>query len=684
MKARQVLTKGLGLLGALASKPSQLQVVARDVTKAREPMRTDGEHLQAAIDWLCRAQDASGSGGVSGGFHFVEGWLPPYPETTGYIITTFLDYAARTGDGRYLQRAVQMGDWEIAVQLPSGAVRGGMGVNDYPIVFNTGQVILGWNALFRVVKAERFLHAARRAADWLTHIQDADGKWTKHNLRGMPRVYDTRVAWSILELYGLTHERRYQEAGEKNIAWALSLAQPNGWFKHANIYRENRGEMEKPPLTHTIAYVLSGLVEALPYLQEDLRQRTLSVIRAASHNILEKFEARRTVYGATPLGLPATLDREWQSGDAFSCLTGNAQIALTWLQLHALDAEPRLVDAASTLLDEVKATQRLDSSNPGVRGGIAGSYPVWGDYIAFSYPNWAAKFFADALAQKLVAEHADPPDREGVELSNVVRYQLPTMDPSVTSDAVTGDFAGQVALVTGAARGIGREIALALARRAATVVVSYREATTDAAAALEEVRGLSPDSIGVQTDIRRADECERMMEAIGSQFGRLDVLVNNAGIVKDGFFHKIGRDDWRSVIETNVMGMFNVTHGAIPMMRSRRYGRIVSIASVIGFSGNLGQTNYAASKAAIVGMTKSLALENASIGITVNAVAPGFIETQMTRALPDGIKEQLVRRIPAGRFGTPSEIADAVLYLASGRSAYITGTVLHVNGGLYL
>ncbi|PYM33048.1 MAG: hypothetical protein DME15_12170, partial [Candidatus Rokuibacteriota bacterium] len=158
---------------------------------------------------------------MSGGYDYHHGWLPPYPETTGYIIPTFLQYAAFSGEGGYVERALRMGDWEIEIQLPSGAIRGGMGVNEYPIVFNTGQVISGWTSLYGETGQKRFLEAAARAADWLVAIQDQDGKWSQHTLKDIPHAYNTRVAWPLLEVYALTGVDKYYQAAESQILWAL-------------------------------------------------------------------------------------------------------------------------------------------------------------------------------------------------------------------------------------------------------------------------------------------------------------------------------------------------------------------------------------------------------------------------------------------------------------------------------
>ena len=243
-------------------------------------------------------------------------------------------------------------------------------------------------------------------------------------------------------------------------------------------------------------------------------------------------------------------------------------------------------------------------------------------------------------------------------------------------------FAGQVALVTGASRGIGRGIAQALAEQGLKV---FGTATSDAGAlAISEALAAHAGCKGIRLDVNDAAGLDAAVDAIIKEHGALHVLVNNAGITRDMLSMRLKDADWDAVLDTNLKAVFRACRSVMRPMMKQRYGRIVSITSVVGASGNAGQANYAAAKAGVAGMTRSLARELGSRGITVNCVAPGFIETDMTRALTDAQTSALLAQIPLGRLGQASDIAHAVAFLASPLAGYITGTELHVNGGMYM
>jgi 3-oxoacyl-[acyl-carrier protein] reductase len=243
------------------------------------------------------------------------------------------------------------------------------------------------------------------------------------------------------------------------------------------------------------------------------------------------------------------------------------------------------------------------------------------------------------------------------------------------------DLSGRVAIVTGASRGIGRATALALARQGASVVAAAR--SDHAAAVAAEIEGAGGRAMARPVDVTDQTSVERLAAATLEQFGRIDVLVSNAGITRDQLMLRLKRDDWDAVVATNLTGAFTCVQAVLRPMIRQRAGRIITISSVVGQAGNAGQANYAASKAGLIGFSKALALEVASRGITVNVVAPGLVDTDMTRAMAEAAHEGWVARIPMGRLGRAEDVADAVCFLASDEASYITGQVLAVNGGMY-
>jgi len=241
---------------------------------------------------------------------------------------------------------------------------------------------------------------------------------------------------------------------------------------------------------------------------------------------------------------------------------------------------------------------------------------------------------------------------------------------------------GKVAIVTGASRGIGAEIAKELARKGAQVIATFRSNLEDMTNVLKEIQDQGGLSIAFQADVSNEEESKKLIEDVLKQFGKIDILVNNAGITKDRTFRKMSREEWDQVINTNLSGAFNTTSAVINHMLEQKYGRIINISSIIGQAGGFGQANYSASKAGLLGFTKSLALETAKSGITVNAVCPGFIETEMVAAMPDHVKDAIVSKVPMQRLGKTSEVAEAVLYLI--QAEFVTGQEINVNGGLYM
>ncbi len=243
-------------------------------------------------------------------------------------------------------------------------------------------------------------------------------------------------------------------------------------------------------------------------------------------------------------------------------------------------------------------------------------------------------------------------------------------------------FKEKIALVTGGTRGIGREIALSLAKEGANVAITYTSNEDMALAVVEEIKANGVNAIAVKANVVNNDEVLNMVKTVEQSLGTIDILVNNAGITKDNLLIRMSEEDWDSVLDVNLKGVFLSTKAVARAMMKKRYGKIINISSVVGLNGNPGQGNYSASKAGVVGFTKSMAKELASRGVRVNAIAPGFIETDMTDVLKDEIKNEMVANIPLKSFGKPKDIADLVVFLASEKSDYITGQVIPVDGGM--
>lgn len=354
------------------------------------PARGDREHLEATVQWLCAAQEAGGGAGVAAAFSLANGWDVPYPETSGYIIATFLAAGDHLRDPSLLERARRIGDWEIAIQAPNGGVLSRPGKAETR-VFNTGQVVLGWLALFERTKDERYLAAARRAGDYLVGLQEADGTWRRDTYCGA-RTYHARTDWGLLRLAKLSGEDRYAEAARRNLRWVMQQQRHNGWFANCGFHQDD-------PITHVIEYTLIGVLESA-LLAPAAFERGATDLLAPSADALCAVIERPGIGGIRGM-IPASFDSSWRSRDRDSCLTGNAQIAYTLLRLDGLAPNARYRAAADALIAALKGTQVLGRAPSNVRGALPGSFPMHSGYLANGFPNWGAKFFADALLASL-------------------------------------------------------------------------------------------------------------------------------------------------------------------------------------------------------------------------------------------------------------------------------------------
>lgn len=342
-------------------------------------------HIAEAMNWLKRAQDAKPDRGVSYGAAFGQDFDVSYPETTGYICSTFIEQERSSGDRDLLDRAIGMGDWEIAVQLPDGAVMGGkLNDNPTPAVFNTGMVLLGWSALIARTGAPRFRDAAARASRWLLTVQEPDGRWVRGNSQfANPHgtLYNVMAAWGLCEAGVALEEHRYIEAAIRNAEYCLSRQYPNGWLPNCCLVNVEE------PLLHTLAYSMQGLLgigrltgrEDLVAGARRLADAELSIM--------------------SPDGfIPGTQRSDFSAAANWCCLTGSAQTSAVWSQLYGLTGEEKYPKAAATVNRYLMARHDIRNADPRLRGGLPGSWPVWGPYGRLQIINWATKFLIDALS----------------------------------------------------------------------------------------------------------------------------------------------------------------------------------------------------------------------------------------------------------------------------------------------
>ena len=361
----------------LTSIAAFARVAARRPAKLARPADTVLAHLLAAEGWLCRAQDAVREGGISYGYTFGRGWREPYPETSGYIVPTFFRLASR--DPSYRERARRILAWLLRIQNTDGSFANPRFGPD-GIVFDTGQVLFGLVLAWREHGEASVLAAARRAAKWLCDAADEQLRWTRHEHLGTPHTYNTRSAWALLQMDAVERDDRRLAVARANLDWALEVQQPSGLFAHCAFRADG------VPFTHNIAYAAEGLLEAGVLLRE---QWYVDAARRAADAALLHLR---------PDGfLPAQISVDGLARSTACCLTGNCQLAIVCSRLAELTGEDRYRHAATCALDFVMSTQDLVSPDAGVRGGIAGSHPLWGRYAPLTYPNWAAKFFVDAM-----------------------------------------------------------------------------------------------------------------------------------------------------------------------------------------------------------------------------------------------------------------------------------------------
>jgi folate-dependent phosphoribosylglycinamide formyltransferase PurN len=380
-------------------RPANFKLALGQVVDVERNLRahSDRDHLLAAADWLKRAQDATNDGGFVGRYNLRTGWSSSYPETTGYLIPTLLRLADTLGDDDYLKRAERAIDFLLSIQLPSGAFPGAEIAENRtnPSPFNTGQIMHGLQAWTQQTGDERCRKALFHAGRWLCEIQDPSGAWLKFFYQELATDYSAHLTCWLAEAGKFLGDQPMLQASSKHLAWVLQhYDAERSWFNLCGFSAEDHAAHRS--VTHTIAYTIWGVMRTAEIVQS---AEGKAAAESAAYAALRRLELSKR--------LPGILDHRWKPLAKFTCLTGNVQMALIWLHMYAEHGDPRLLNGALKSIDIVKAAQAMDAADPGVRGGIAGSQPVWGGYISHAFPNWATKYFVDALLAKDVALASD-------------------------------------------------------------------------------------------------------------------------------------------------------------------------------------------------------------------------------------------------------------------------------------
>jgi|TARA_R100000501_G_scaffold17834_1_gene34260 hypothetical protein len=351
---------------------------------------SDEDHLKRTAAWLQAAQDSQQDGGFSGRYKLHAGWTSSYPETTGYLIPTCLDLAKRLADPSWETRAQRAIDFLLPLQLADGAFPGGeIAENtEKPSPFNTGQILNGLNIWAEHTGEADVAEAARRAAHWLISVQDEDGAFRQHFYANQPSAYSSHLTCWLAEYGVMFDDAKARAAAGRHLDWVLTLQDPDtGFFARSGFF--DRDHENGTAVTHTIAYTIWGVLLMGLLLQ---REDAVDAAERAATKVLERLEILKF--------LPGRMNSNWRIDERAQCLTGNAQMALIWLRLYDERGDLRFVNGACKAIDLVKRAQAMDNPNPGIRGGVSGSDPVWGSYLFHALPNWAAKFFIDALLHK--------------------------------------------------------------------------------------------------------------------------------------------------------------------------------------------------------------------------------------------------------------------------------------------